>query len=125
VAYTLAGEERWARHFARASTGVAMDLEDGVLVTGHYVGGDRVGSKVLPGTAGSFDNVFVAKLDRIDGTLRWVKGFPSTAALALDVAVTREGEGVIVGAFGGPTDFGGGKVTPEGGYDAFILRLGK
>jgi hypothetical protein len=125
VAYTLAGEERWARNFARASTGVAMDQADGVLVTGHYEGGDRVGSRVLPGTAGSLDNIFVAKLDRIDGTLRWVRGFPSTAALALDVSVTREGEGVLVGAFGGPTDFGAGRVGPEGGYDAFILRLGK
>jgi hypothetical protein len=125
VAYTLAGEERWARHFARASTGVAMDPADGVLVTGHYEGGDRVGRTVLPGAAGSFDNIFVAKLDRIDGSLRWVRGFPSTAALALDVSVTREGEGVLVGAFGGPTDFGAGRVGPEGGYDAFILRLGK
>lgn len=125
VAYTLAGEERWARHFARAGTGVVMSQDDGVLVTGHYEGGERVEGWTLPGAAGSIDNVFVAKLDRIDGALRWVHGFPSTAALALDVAVTREGDGVVVGAFGGPTDFGGGKVEPEGGYDAFILRLGK
>jgi hypothetical protein len=125
VAYTLAGEERWVRTFARASTGVAMDLEDGVLVTGHYASGDRVGGQVLPGARGSIDNVFVAKLDRIDGTWRWVRGLPSEAALALGVAVTREGEGVLVGGFGGPTDFGGGAVSPEGGYDAFILRLGE
>ncbi len=125
VAYTLAGDARWGRTFARASTGVAMDQEDGVLVTGHYVGGDSVGGQTLAGAKGSIDNVFVAKLDRIDGTWRWVRGFPSVAALVLDVSVTREGEGVLVGAFGGPTDLGGGRVSPEGGYDAFILRLGK
>lgn len=125
VAYTLAGNERWARNFARASTGVAMDQDDGVLVTGHYATGETEGGRVLPGAPGSIDNVFVAKLDRIDGAWRWVRGFPSAAALVLDVSVTREGEGVIVGAFGGPTDFGDGTVSPEGSYDAFILRLGK
>ncbi|WP_164017541.1 hypothetical protein [Pyxidicoccus trucidator] len=125
VAYTLAGDERWARNFARASLGVAMDQEDGVLVTGHYASGETVGGRVLPGAPGSIDNVFVAKLDRIDGAWRWVRGVPSSAALVLDVSVTREGEGVIVGAFGGPTDFGAGTVSPEGGYDAFILRLGE
>jgi hypothetical protein len=123
AAYTLAGEERWARHFARAGTGVVMDARDGVLVMGHYESGDRVGDTALPGARGSIDNVFVAKLDRIDGELRWVRGIPSEAALALDVAVTREGQGVVVGTFGGPTDFGGGTVRPTGGYDAFILRL--
>ncbi|MFP2909853.1 hypothetical protein ACLESD_33390 [Pyxidicoccus sp. 3LFB2] len=125
AAYTLAGEERWARNFARAGVGVAMDQEDGVLVTGHYESGETVGGRVLSGAPGSIDNVFVAKLDRLDGAWRWVRGVPSVAALVLDVAVTREGEGVIVGAFGGPTDFSGGTVSPEGGYDAFILRLGK
>ncbi|MCP3139626.1 hypothetical protein [Pyxidicoccus xibeiensis] len=124
VAYTLLGEERWARNFARLGTGVAMDQRDGVLVTGHYESGDRLGDHVLPGAGGSIDNIFVAKLDRIDGALRWVRGLPSAAALSLDVSVTREGEGVIVGAFGGPTDFGGGPVRPEGGYDGFLLRLG-
>lgn len=123
VAYTLAGEERWAWNFARAGAGVVMDPRDGVLVTGHYENGDRVGGKVLEGEAGSLDNVFVAKLDRIDGAPRWVRGIPSAAALALDVAVTREGQGVVVGAFGGATDFGDGTVRPKGGYDAFILRL--
>ncbi|NMO16345.1 hypothetical protein HPC49_04580 [Pyxidicoccus fallax] len=125
VAYTLAGEERWARNFARVGTGVAMDQDDGVLVTGHYESGNRVGGAVLPGVPGSIDNLFVMKLDRIDGAPRWVRGLPSTAALALDVSVSREGEGVLVGAFGGPTDFGGGSVSPAGNYDAFILRLGE
>ncbi|MFP2931496.1 hypothetical protein ACLESO_41185 [Pyxidicoccus sp. 3LG] len=125
VAYTLAGEERWARNFARAGTGVAMDPRDGVLLTGHYERGDRIGGSALPGVPGSADNVFVAKLDRIDGTLRWVRGLPTAAALSLDVSVSREGEGVVVGAFGAPTDFGGGTVSPAGGYDAFILRLGE
>jgi hypothetical protein len=126
VAYTLAGEERWARNFARMGTGVAMGQDDGVLVTGHYASGDRVGDTALSGAPGSIDNIFAMKLDRIDGAPRWVRGFPSTAAVALGVSVAREGgEGVLVGAFGGPTDFGGWSLSPMGDYDAFILKLGE
>ena len=120
------GRTLWVKslegHGAFLANAVVADRAGNVFVAGSlYDGSLDFGGRVLTATG---LRAFVAKYGA-DGALRWVRGFPSTAALALDVSVSRTGEGVLVGAFGGPTDFGGGTVAPEGGYDAFILRLGK
>ncbi|WP_375772523.1 hypothetical protein NR798_17085 [Archangium gephyra] len=129
VAYTRDGEERWARAIGGEFTSLAMDPRDGVIVTGQYP--DRADLGLGPVSGDPFGgNFFVAKYDRIQGDVRWVRTFPSREASAFDVAAASNGESTIVGAFRAPVDFGLGPVTPTPGPDGlsddlFILRLGE
>ena len=127
AAYTLAGEERWARNFARVGTGVAMDPEDGVLVTGHYASGETVGGRVLSGAPGSIDNVFVAKLDRLDGgvaALTRLPGVVSASPAAVEGTVAADGEPrVAVNLVLEADDALGGVVSALGGLGSHIRAL--
>lgn len=129
VAYTRDGEERWARAFGGRFTTLAMDPRDGVIVTGQYSDRADFGLGPVFGEP-SGGNFFVAKYDRIQGDVRWVRTFPSLDATAVDVAAALNGESTVVGSFRAPVDFGSGPVTPTVGSDGlsddlFILRLGR
>ncbi len=123
AAYTRDGEERWARALGSFGLEVASDLEDDMTVLGYAAGGQDVGSGPLPmGPTGYF---FVSKLDRVDGTLKWGRGFHSSPISEVALAVSRHGEPVVAGAFRAPLDLGTGTLTPsaEGRFDVFVLRL--
>lgn len=106
-------------------TTLAMDPRDGVIVTGGYEDRADLGLGPVFGEP-SGGNFFVAKYDRIQGDVRWVRTFPSLNATAFDVAAALNGESTVVGFFRAPVDFGSGAVTPTAGSDdLFILRLGK
>jgi hypothetical protein len=126
VAYTRDGKERWVRAIGGQFTAIAMDPHDGVIVTGTYVAGADFGLGPVSGVSTLSSNVFVAKYDRIQGDVRWVRTFPSLRATVLDVAAALNGESTLVGAFRAPVDFGFGPVTPTAdSSDLYILRLGK
>jgi outer membrane protein assembly factor BamB len=124
VAYTREGEERWARNFGWGGLDVAMDQRDGVVVTGIYNDGDDLGLGPLPGVGGPWpDNLFVLKVNRIDGTSLWSQGFALGVAESVRVSETKEGESVVTGTFKNPTDFGSGTRYPQGYGDLFLLRF--
>lgn len=118
LAYTRSGEERWGKSLGLGIVDVAADHQDNMTVLGFAQAGDDVGTGPLP-----TNGFFVLKLDRVQGTSRWVRSFTGgnvLAPFALDV--TREGESVTGGYFSGTADFGTGPLTADSD-DAFLLRL--
>jgi hypothetical protein len=130
VAYTREGEQRWARNFGVSGVAVGMDPNDGVLVTGTYEDLDDLGMGILRGSE-TGSNMFVARFNRVGGEPLWTRGIGdlggSASVSPTSLAVTREGEGAIVGHFSnGPSNFGGAVLFPTGYFlhqDPFILRV--
>ncbi|HEX5751120.1 MAG TPA: hypothetical protein VFZ09_33150 [Archangium sp.] len=124
LAYTADGEERWARHFGRASGAIAVDPRGSVVVTGVYEDGDRIGSRRLRGEPGA-NNVFVARFDKGDGDLRWIRTFPGPSEQFApdDISVDSRGESALLATFSAPVTLEGTTLVPEGGRDFFILKL--
>ncbi|WP_375769457.1 hypothetical protein NR798_00825 [Archangium gephyra] len=123
--YGPTGGELWMRHFGESVTGVAVDEENRVVVTGQYRPGESVGGPVLPWRAGgTADNhLFVVKLYRGSGGHEWSRGLVSEGVLrAGTVAVTRRGEAVLLPRVEGAADVGKGPViTPPD--SALFLRF--
>ncbi|MCP3057993.1 hypothetical protein LXT21_04295 [Myxococcus sp. K38C18041901] len=129
AAWTREGEERWAWNFAFDIEGVAMDFNDGVTVIGGYQGGspDTAALGSPAGNASSAANVYVAKFDRLQGTPRWVKSFPSgqdRSSPGLDagsVAVTQDGRPAVLGRFHDTLQVGAQTWTASGVSDLFLF----
>ncbi|UQA62118.1 SBBP repeat-containing protein [Polyangium aurulentum] len=105
---------------AQQANDVAMGPAGEVLVAGFYQGSmDLAGPQT---SAGGFD-AFVTKLDP-SGKPLWSRSFGNGEAQeARAVAVDGAGNVIVVGAFMGTVDFGGGPLTSAGGYDIFVLKL--
>lgn len=124
LAYSADGEERWARNFGRAGSAIAVDPRGSVVVTGVYEDGDRIGSRRLRGEPGA-NNVFVARFDKGDGDLRWIRTIPGPSQQFApdDISVDSKGESALLATFTAPVTVGGRTLVPEGGRDFFILKL--
>ena len=112
--YGPSGGELWMRHFGESATGVAVDAENRVVVTGQYRPGDSVGGPRLPGRAGGTpdNHLYVVKLYRGSGGHEWSRGLVSEGELrAGPLAVTRGGEAVLLPRAGGAADVGHGPFT--------------
>jgi hypothetical protein len=112
--FASGGGELWMRHFGESATGVAVDEENRVVVTGQYRPGDSVGGARLPSRlGGSPDNhLFVVKLYRGSGGHEWSRGLVSEGVLRAEtLAVTRGGEAVLLPRVEGAADVGKGPVT--------------
>ncbi|MFY0562544.1 hypothetical protein ACN28E_01770 [Archangium lansingense] len=112
--YSPTGGELWMRHFGERATGVAVDEENRVVVTGQYRPGDCVGGPRLPWREGGTpdNHLFVVKLYRGSGGHEWSRGLVSEGELrAGSLAVSRDGEAVLLSGVEGATDFGHGPVT--------------
>jgi hypothetical protein len=66
-----------------------MDYDDGAVVVGRYEDGDDLGTGPMTGVPRVQSNLFVAKLDRVDGALRWVRGFAMNHPAVTDVSLDR------------------------------------
>ncbi|GEN06602.1 hypothetical protein MFU01_16390 [Myxococcus fulvus] len=127
AAWTRDGEERWAWNFGFDIDGVAMDQNDGVTVIGGYQGfsPDTAALGVPDGNETSAANVYVAKLDRIYGSWRWVRTFPggqdrgSPGVDEGSVAVTRDGRPAVMGRFHDTLRVGSQTWTASGLSDLF------
>ena len=100
--------------------GVAVDSSDNIYITGTSNGTNVFGSSV---TSGNTDNIFVVKLNS-SGVVQWVYtagggGRDRGRKIALDSS----GNIYVVGYYQNTVDFGGGNVTSNGSFDAFILKL--
>lgn len=130
AAFDRDGGERWMRALGFSGLDVSMDYDDGAVVVGRYEDGDDLGAGPMAGVPGVQSNLFVAKLDRVDGALRWVRGFAMNHPPGTDVAGDRyfvsshatTGVCAVAGSRIAEVDFGTGMLqSPMGGRrDAFI-----
>ena len=100
--------------------GVAVDSSDNIYITGTSNGINVFGSSV---TSGNTDNIFVVKLNS-SGVVQWVytagrQGRDRGRKIALDSS----GNVYVVGYYQQTVDFGGGDVTSNQSFDAFLLKL--
>jgi len=123
--FDATGAHQWSRRFGGASDdegySVAFDANGFVIVGGRFRGKMSLGGPIID-THTYFNDIFVAKYDA-SGNHVWSRGFGDTSTGVDDVAVTVDPAGnvVLVGAFVGPVDFGGGALTSSES-DVFVAK---
>ncbi|MFP2931428.1 hypothetical protein ACLESO_40835 [Pyxidicoccus sp. 3LG] len=130
AAFDREGTERWVRVLGFTGLDVSMDYEDGVVLLGRYEDGDDLGTGPMAGVPGVQSNLFITKLDRVDGALRWVRGFPMAQPRHVDVSMDRffvsshaaTGACSVTGGRTAQADFGMGMMPPPvGGWRDLLL----
>ena len=126
VKLDAAGGHLWSRTYgdslAQRARAVAIGADGSVGIAGRFGGSIDLGGGAFA-SAGIFDG-FVAKLDA-DGCHLHSRALSSAAFDSSEgVGLDPTGHLVVAGSFGGPLDFGAGAVTPSGGADVFVARLG-
>ncbi|QAT84240.1 putative lipoprotein [Corallococcus coralloides] len=112
VAWTRAGEERWARAYPQAVGAVAMAEDDAVVVGG---------ASTAPDPASGY-TLFTARLERIEGQQQWRHTYTSTGRpYFTDVAVNKQGAFVGIGYFSGTLQLGRNLVS-RGLEDDFLFK---
>lgn len=102
------------------AAGVAIDSSDNIYITGTSQGANLFGKNV---TSGTTDDIFVAKLNS-SGVVQWVYTAGGTGRdRGRKIALDSAGNIYVTGYYWSTVDFGGGNVTSNGNWDAFLLKL--
>lgn len=113
VAWTRAGEQRWARSYPQVVSAVAMAEDDSVVVGGH---------STAPDTGPSY-TLFTARLERLQGQQQWRNTYTSTGRPTFaDVTVNKQGEFAGIGSFSGDLCLGPSCHTSQGFDDTFLFK---
>ncbi|MBU8898954.1 hypothetical protein KRR26_25405 [Corallococcus sp. M34] len=132
LAYNRDGEERWSRQMGYSALDVNLTSGEGAVIIGRYENGDDLGTGPMPGAVGSQRNIFIARYDREEGGLEWVRGFSQDAMPNVDTHMDRffvttslTGEVTAMGATLNAVTFGSRTLpAPLGGWrDLFIVGL--
>ncbi|NTX03089.1 hypothetical protein [Myxococcus sp. CA040A] len=122
AAFDREGTPRWSRAFGFQGLGIAMDEHDGAVVVGRYAHGDDLGAGAVVGAPGSTLNLFMVKLDRVDGGVRWARGFamaPSGVGEVSEerffVSSSKKGASALLGPRLSAMEFGTGALDEPGG----------
>ncbi len=120
------GTHRWSKRFGDASSqsseSVVIDDAGMIYIAGTVAGAIDLGNGMPLTSAGSND-ALVAKFNP-DGVLVWGKLFGDVSAQrAKSVALTKAGQVVVGGDFGGTIDLGGAVLTAPTDTDIFVARL--
>ena len=100
--------------------GVAIDSSDNIYITGTSQGANLFGKNA---TSGTTDDIFVAKLNS-SGVVQWVYAAGGTGRdRGRKIALDSSGNIYVTGYYWSTVDFGGGNVTSNGSWDAFLLKL--
>ena len=115
----------WSSQYGDANnqsvSGVAIDSESNIVVTGAFAGEVDFGGEALVSAGGT--DIFVARFDKL-GALLWSARFGDAAnQVARGVAFDSSNNAFLAGTFDGMLDFGTGAITSAGGTDAFIAKL--
>lgn len=115
----------WTNHFNDSfdiglwPSGVALDADGSVVVTGPYAGSVNFGGGALP-NGGS---LFVVKLNSL-GLHAWSKGYgDGSPQQPNDARIDGAGHILLAGGFEGTVDFGGGPLTSAAAMDIFVTEL--
>jgi hypothetical protein len=109
---------------------VAVDNVGNTLVTGTFFGTVDFGCGPLTVHTTyswqdpiNYSNIFLAKYSPL-GVCIWSKSFGNPSAVNVsNVAVDVNGDVIVTGAYGGPTDFGNGTLSPYWAYnDIFVAK---
>jgi hypothetical protein len=119
------GGHAWSKRYGNASsqaaTGIAVDEEGNLLVTGSFQGTIDFGGKVL--TSAGSDDIFVAKLSASGGHL-WSYSFGGVGSQGgLRVGVDSFEYVYLAGRFAGTLNLSEGPVTSQGLDDVFLAGL--
>lgn len=102
------------------NAGVAVDSSDNIYITGTSSGTNVFGASV---TSGTTEDIFVVKLNS-SGVVQWVYTAGGTGRdRGRKIAIDSSGNIYVVGYYQNTVDFGGGNVTSNGSFDAFLLKL--
>lgn len=123
----------WAKSFGGVTdnhgNSIAVDDFGNIYTTGNFIG--TVDFNPGTGTfnitsSGSFDNVFISKLDAT-GNFVWAKSIGGVISTGISIAVDGYSNLYITGYFQGTADFDTGpgtiNLTSGGGFDVFIVKL--
>jgi peptidoglycan hydrolase-like protein with peptidoglycan-binding domain len=100
--------------------GVTVDSSDNIYITGTSSGTNVFGASV---TSGTTEDIFVVKLNS-SGVVQWVYTAGGTGRdRGRKIALDSSGNIYVAGYYQNTVDFGGGNVTSNGSFDAFILKL--
>ena len=102
------------------AAGVAIDSSDNIYITGTSEGTNIFGKNV---TSGTTRDIFVAKLNS-SGVVQWVYTAGGTGAdRGRKIALDSSGNIYVAGYYENTVDFGGGNITSNGSWDAYLLKL--
>ena len=100
--------------------GVAIDSSDNIYITGTSEGTNIFGKNV---TSGTTRDIFVAKLNS-SGVVQGVYTVGGTGAdRGRKIALDSSGNIYVAGYYENTVDFGGGNITSNGSWDAYLLKL--
>lgn len=104
-------------------TGVAVNSDGHIYVTGAFQGNTSFAGGSLTALNSSGSHLFVAKLDNA-GSLQWISqsGPKSTGAEGRGIAVDVRGDIYVTGFFGGSESFGSINLGASGPGDMFIAK---
>jgi hypothetical protein len=127
------GSARWARHFDDVSldmaNDVAFDARGDLFVVGRSWASIDFGLGPMTPPAGSFNDMYLAKLSGTTGATKWAKVFSGPQDdIANAVAVGSDGNPVVVGTTyigsgGKGADFGQGPVAGPGGMNIVVAKF--
>ena len=123
--FGAAGNHVWSRRYGddldQTGTGVAVDGDGNVLVTGALAGAVNFGGGPHASAGGS--DVFLAKLDPL-AAHQWSQRFGNASNQAgVSVCAGLGGNVIATGYFAGTSDFGGGSMTAAGVADGFVTAF--
>lgn len=131
VVTNLDGSLRWMRCYGDAAAQIAYaatvlaEPDGSYVVGGKYAGSVDFGDGTLP--VADFEDAFVAKLDKTDGTAMWSTSFGGSGLQAVRAIVEDDsGRLWVVGTTWGTLELGNGRtLTHSGGNDsdAFLIQL--
>jgi hypothetical protein len=129
------GEVIWAKSFASnaldtSAEAVAVDAQDGVVITGSFGATLNLGGATLTSTAGGpggGGDAFVARFDA-DGAPMWSQRFgtPGASNLCVADAIAIRQDKVVIGGYmtaGATMTFGATTLPTAAGYDGFVATL--
>ncbi|WP_437970335.1 SBBP repeat-containing protein [Sorangium sp. So ce260] len=130
VKYTGEGDFVWAWNYGDVSdqrgASIACDNLGNVILMGTFAGKINFFSEESQQLiSGSERNIYIAEFSSAGRPL-WSKSFESSSeAWGSDVAVDKDGNIFVTGAFNGQIDFGGENLISQGEYDIHVVKLAR
>lgn len=114
-----------------SATGVAVDSQNNIIVTGYYGCTSDFGGFSTPLLNDGFNNAFVVKFEpngpagvTDPGRCLWAIRFSGAGTITGKAVTVNASDEIIAGPrFNSETNFGGGFVLPAVGYDMALVRL--
>lgn len=121
------GRHLWSKRFGDAGEqigrAVAVDVQGNVFITGDFTGSIDFGGTAGALTGAVSPDIFVAGFDP-EGNPLWSKRFGGAVDdYGFAIAVDKDNNVVVTGAFSGDTSFGGDVIKAAGNYDVFVAKL--